>query len=294
MTRRQTWKPACIAAGLATVCALAQVRLLQMASGNLATALDYVMRAVWAQTEWPGYRSRLLAPALIRLAGGDMRAFLAVTFISLVIGGLLSWRLAGLGGLGIYHAAWAFVASPWFAPWDVLGPVLFSLFVIFVVEERPAPWFMVLFAVAIFDRQSAMWISLWMVISRRMIVPGLVCAAAGIFVMWFFQHSGHGLGLFAFNSGYGTDYAQERVLENLEAIGWLVAGILAVIVGAAIAVMRRGYVALGWTFLTLLTATVLLGIVTETRVYLDFIPLLVLAGATPQADQERTAAETQG
>ncbi len=271
---------------LAAVCALAQVKLLRMASSNLDTALTYVMRAVWAQTEWAGYRSRLLAPTLIHFLGGDMRAFLAITFISLVIGGLLSWRLAGPAGLGIYHAAFAFVANPWFAPWDIFGPVLFTLFVLFVVERRPALWFIVLFAVAIFDRQSAMFIALWMVISRKMIVPGLVCAAAGIFVMWFFQHSGAPkLGLFAFASGYGNDYAQERILENLHnIIDWLVAGILVVIVGAAVTVMRRGYTALGLTFLALLATTVLLGIVTETRVYLDFIPILVLAGGGADAD----------
>jgi len=207
-----------------------------------------------------------------------MRAFLGVTFVALVIGGLLSWRLAGFGGMGTYHAWFAFVSHPFFAPWDIFGPVFFTLFVIFVVEQRPTWWFMVLFAVAIFNLQSAMFMTIWMVLSRRMIVQGLVCVAAGIFIMWYFQHSGHpNLGLFAFNSGYGTDYAQERIFENLHNIGWVIAGIYGLIVGASVVAMQRGYVALAMTFLALLGATVVLGVVTETRVYLDFIPLLVFA-----------------
>lgn len=261
----------------ASVMALAQVRLLQMES-DLNTSLPYVMHAVLDKNDWPGYRSRLLAPYLIHFLGGDMRAFLGVTFVALVIGGLLSWRLAGFGGMGTYHAWFAFVSHPFFAPWDIFGPVFFTLFVLFVVEQRPAWWFMILFAVAIFNLQSAMFMTIWMVLSRRMIVQGLVCVAAGIFIMWFFQHSGHpNLGLFAFNSGYGTDYAQERILENLHNIGWVIAGIYGLIVGSSVLAMQRGYVALAMTFLALLGATVVLGVVTETRVYLDFIPLLVFA-----------------
>lgn len=261
---------------LSAVCALAQIRLLQ-ASG-MDTNLTFGMDVVWKQNGWPGYRSRLLGPALIHLLGGNLRAFLIVTFVALVIGGLLSWRLAGPAGLGIYHAGFALVATPWFSPWDMLDPVFFTAFVIFVVEMKPHPWFIALFAVAIFNLQSAMFIALWMILSRQMIVPGLVCMLAGTAIMWFLQHSGQPkLGLFAFNSGYGTDYAQERVLENLRNQGWLTAGISAVIVGAAIAVMQYGYMALGLTYLALLAATMLFGIVTETRVYLDFIPLLILA-----------------
>jgi hypothetical protein len=87
----------------AFVLALAQLRLLQMLP-DLGTSLPYAMHAVLDQNDWPGYRSRLLAPYLIHFLGGDMGAFLGVTFVALVIGGLLSWRLAGFGGMGTYHA----------------------------------------------------------------------------------------------------------------------------------------------------------------------------------------------
>jgi len=151
-----------------------------------------------------------------------MRAFRIVTFIALTLGGALSWYLDGAGGLGIYHAGFALVANPWFAPWDIFGSVLFTAFVVFVVERKSYRWFASLFAVAIFNHQSAMFIPLWMILSRRMVFVGVLCADVGIWLMWFLQHSGGAnLGLFAFGSGYGTDYAQERILENVRNTGWM-------------------------------------------------------------------------
>ena len=275
---------------LCMVAAFAQLHLLQMASG-LETALRFTMAAAWAGKDWSGYRSRLLGVGSIHMLGGDMRAFLIVTFASLVLGGALSWYLDGARGFGIYHAGFALVANPWFAPWDIWGPVLFTLFVIFVIERRTTWWFVALFAVAIFDRQSAMFIPLWMILSRRFVRAGVVCAAAGIAIMWFWQHSGlpH-FGFWVFGSGYGTDYGQERILENLHhLIEPLVAGIFVVVILAAVVVMREE-MTLGLTFLALLLTTSVLGILSETRVYLDFLPLLVLA-ARGTAVSRRTELE---
>jgi hypothetical protein len=96
--------------------------------------------------------------------------------------------------------------------------------------------------------------------------------------MYFLQHSGQPhLGLFVSGTGYGTDYVQLTVRGNLHEIGWLVGGIWLVIIGAVVTVIQHGYAALGLTFLALLITTLMCGILTEARVYLDFIPLLILA-----------------
>ena len=55
---------------------------------------------------------------------------------------------------GDLHAGFALVATPWFSPWDMFDPVFFTVFVIFVVEMKPAPWFIALFAIAIFNLQA--------------------------------------------------------------------------------------------------------------------------------------------
>lgn len=272
------------------VCALAQLRVLEFASG-LETNLKFGMDVAWAWNGWSGYRSRLLAPALIHLLGGNMRAFLVLTFIGLVLGGWLSWRVAGLGGLGIYHGGFALLASPWFSPWDIFDPVIFMAFVLLVAERGTVWRFVGLFAVGIFNLQSAMFITLWMVLSRKMIVAGLVCGLAGVAIMRLLQHSGapH-LGLFIIGTAYGTDYGQEHVLENIRNAGPLVVGIFALIIGAAWTIARRDadrFLALAITYVALALATLLFALTTETRVYLDFIPLWVLAAKVAESRQSR-------
>jgi len=68
-------------------------------------------------------------------------------------------------------------------------------------------------------------------------------------------------------------------------------GIFVVIIAAALSVMRDD-AALGMTFLALLAATFLFGILTETRVYLDFLPLLVLAARPKETCDTRTLRTT--
>jgi hypothetical protein len=149
--------------GILLVCvaaALLQVHLLEMASGDLSNNMG-----AWITHQgWPGYRSRVLGLWLIRLAGDDVRGFMEVTGVALTVAGLLSWRLGGAAGLGIMHALFAVWASPWFAPWDMLEPAIFIAFVVLVAEEAAWYWFAGLFAVAIFNLQSAMFIAAWMVL----------------------------------------------------------------------------------------------------------------------------------
>ncbi len=144
------------------VCALAEIRLILF-----VCILDEPVRVaqgvlVW-QPIWPVYRSRLLAPSLLRLLGDTVTAYLLLTFIALAIGGWLSWQLSGLVGLAIFHAAFALLLGPLFYPWDVLEPVLFMAFVSLVAGTRSPWWFVALFAVTIFNRQPALFMAAWMV-----------------------------------------------------------------------------------------------------------------------------------
>lgn len=269
-----------------TVCVLAallQVHLLGMASHDLGNNMG-----LWiTQQGWPGYRSRIIGVGLIRLFGGDVRAFMEVTAVALTLAGLLAWRLGGAAGLGIFHACFAVFASPWFAPWDMFEPAVFLAFVVLVVEEMPWYWFVGLFSVAIFNLQSAMFVALWMVLSGRMFMAAIACLAFGIAVMWYFQHTGTPrLGLSTFQcldghtTGISTDYAQERLVENWHKLFLLdnraPLGVIVVILFAAAKVARERLV-LGLTFVALLGATVVFGIVDECRVWIPFIPLFIEA-----------------
>lgn len=271
---------------LCLVAALLQVHLLQMACPALEQSLIDNLKTF--HTNLPVYRSRLLTITLVRILGGDLQAYLAVIFFSLLVGGLLSWRLYGGGGLAIYHVGFAFFAAPWFQPWDCLGATLFTAFVILVVEGWPVAWFMGLFAIAILDRQSAMFMALWMVLSGRMVWSGLACGAFGLLLMYYFQHTGQpnlGLNLMqgrdGFSRNWTSDYAFIVLPENLRQllvlpINWLAKGTIVVTAAAALHVMQT-QVALGLMFLALLVATLTFGSIDELRVWLPFIPLFIVA-----------------
>lgn len=118
-----------------------------------------------------------------------------------------------------------------------------------------------------------------------MFYSGLCCIAFGCAVMWYFQHTqGIGFGTFqcldGHTTGISTDYAQERLVENLHKLFVLdnraVVGVVAIVAFAAVRVMSEHF-ASGLTFLALLAATLAFGIVDEMRVYLPFCALLILA-----------------
>src|SRR5271168_5621334 len=120
---------------------------------------------------------------------------------------------------------------------------------------------------------------------NTMFYSGLFCLAFGIAVMWYFQHTqGIGFGVFqcldGHTTGISTDYAQERLVENWHKLFVLdnraVLGVIAIIGFACFRIMSE-HLALGLTFLALLGATVVFGIVDEMRVWIPFIPILILA-----------------
>lgn len=289
LSGRGLWWVACpllLCVGVAFI----QLQLLERDSG-LDTALNWVTRCAWLGQDWPGYRSRLLGIATIELLGGNVRAFLTVTFVSLFFGGTLAWYLGGAGGFGVYHAAFALVAWPWFAPWDMFRPVFFTAFVIFAVELRPWWWFVLLFALAIVDHQSAMYMGLFMVLQggltgrRALLFAGFSCLLMGFAYMWLMQHTDWRYFGFSTQSfGYHTDYADTHFSENLHHLfgeGAYVPCIYGVIMLTIATVMVRGQLALGLTFAALLASLTVVGILSETRVYLTFLPLLVLAASPP-------------
>ena len=51
---------------------------------------------------------------------------------------------------------------PWLFVWDSCGLVLFLLFVRFIVDYRPWPWFAALAVPAILNRESGLYIPVWL------------------------------------------------------------------------------------------------------------------------------------
>jgi hypothetical protein len=267
-----------IAAALATI----QMRLLQMGT-DLSKGLDWDLHQTW--NNWAGFRTRLFAPFVIHLLGGDLRAYLIFIFVGLVIGGILAYRLAGWTGMGFYHAGYALLASPWFSTWDVLSPVVFTVVVVLILEEWSWPWFMAIFIVGILNRPSADFIAVYMILSPKLRIPGIACVGIALAVHLYLEHTGSPhIGLNSIGQGlpgysYRTDYFDLRPLNGILYLSWFLVAVYFVIITSAVAVIRQGYVALGVMYLLIFaTITLLTGIVTESRIWLDFIPLIILAG----------------
>ncbi|HLI80293.1 MAG TPA: hypothetical protein VKV03_09945 [Candidatus Binataceae bacterium] len=258
--------------------------------------------------EWPLYQSRLVAPLLIRLLGNDVRAYLLLIFIALVVGGFLSWNLSGLAGLAIYHAGFAFLLCPLFYPWDSLEPVFFMAFVSMVAARRSHWWFVALYAVAIFNRQTAQFMAGWMIVDpvlrwmlgarldRKMIASGISCLIAGAAMIWILQGRA-GLNRIKIGDADVTNYFHYRLVPNLSDfdirygilrnVGFHVSPLflftmVALILSAIAFLVLRDtgrFLGLSLMYLAILVALPVFGILSETRVFLDFIPLFVVTVA---------------
>ena len=293
---------------LAILCAVAQMRLVEMLC-NIDLGVRVAEGVLAWRPEWPVYQSRLLAPFLLRLLGHDRTAYLGLIFVGLVVGGWLSWNLAGLAGLGIYHAAFAVILGWMFYPWDILDPAIFMVFVTFVAAGRSPWWFVGLYVVAILNRYTGQFIAGWMIadplcrwlmgrrLDRKMLASGVTCLIAGTVMVWEIQgRTGWGF-VKIDKAAYLGNYFQFRLGPNLRDLDFragafrqvgfhvtpfFLAAIYALILTAAGYVAyrdREKYLALGLIYFTILAAIPPFSIVGETRVYLDFISLLVLAAA---------------
>lgn len=199
------------------------------------------------------------------------------------------------------------VGRPWLYAWDFFGIFAFTLFVIFAIEERPWTWFVPLVLVAFLNRESAVFISAWMVmqgflsragsgrpftetIDWRMLAAGLITAACGLLAVHLLRETllvrEVGPELFGVTVPAGTDWFHWKLPQNLEVLWrsltpgnlfmpWLFTLLpVGAMVTAAVLAVRcfPGHTALCLSFLLLLMAVFMFGVVMESRVMLETIP----------------------
>jgi hypothetical protein len=228
------------------------------------------------------------------------------------VGGQLS---AALLALFVCHASFAFLlAPPWLYAWDYLDIVIFLVFVDFVVAGRPWPWFVALLAVGIYSRETAAFIAVWLILEaasrwyfvlrrdaanarldRTMLIAGIVClilsavAVEAVTRALFIEEIGPRIFGDAPRGEGGQIQAMHLVINfkiAANALNLLRPDVNVVIpvylcfgLAMAIGIMRtdRRYFALGLTYIAHQMATVTFGYLTETRIFVEDIPLLILA-----------------
>lgn len=243
-----------------------------------------------------------------------MIAFLALAgYQAWRIGRKVGGDQVGWFALVVLHLAFTFLfAKTWLYLWDLIGLSVFLAFVDLIIHEKPWYWFGALFVVAILNRDSGQLIALWMIlepvcrwltrrplsrqVSATMMTAGVLCIAAGQWMIDYLRTSllveEVGFGIAGGTpSGYGPDYfwnlpnnmallqhiLQADSLVNFVTIFLPLAMVMvSVFFVATIIYKERRYLALALTFAASLVSLLLFASLTETRVFIELIPLLML------------------
>ena len=316
----RNWRTCLLWTAASAFMTLAQLRLIVFVLGKLYPASINAAASVIAGT--PGFainQSRVLAPYSVAylslLLGGDFGLahviFMCVmTFIAgllfLVLASRLFGRQAGWFAFITFHMLFSTLLNEqWLFAWDHYSIIAFTLFVYFVMADKSWRWFTALFAVAIFNRESALFIALWMVlhalcigwharasdgwwrhINKGLGLAGLLCGVAGIAIIRTLRTT-----LLVHEENAAPGVVHNLLVtwpHNLSAtidaftsnfgMRLVCPGFLVITAVVAIALARRNpprFLALSLTHLALVVSIFLFGVITETRVMLELVPFVI-------------------
>lgn len=164
---------------LCVALALLEARVIRQMFGTLyRLSVDAAAGVLAGTPHWRVFQSRQLGPRLVQataLVVGDFeRAHVLCTVALLSAAAYLVYRSVlrrtgdaakGLVSLLSFSLLTVFCLSrPWLYIWDFSGALLFVVFNDLVARERRPGAFALLFAVAIFNRESALFLAAWMVV----------------------------------------------------------------------------------------------------------------------------------
>ena len=289
---------------------------------------------------WKMWQSRVLGPYFIEaLTFGSLdyvKAHILFQIITVAIAAFLCWRLgkkyggsdqSALLALTVFVMCFALLLRPpYLYSWDFIDIIVFILFIDLVLSGMSLPWFIGLFAIAIWNRESAVIIALWLILDplvrffyqrqcklqsnpldwRRMLA-GAICIATGFLTVELLNRN-----LLVETKGTADGYpidlyhlAQWRLPENIDTLKHslthfdryftiAVPAFLATVIVLGACVVRHDpqrYLALYLVELSYIASLFVLGALTETRIYLALIPFVVMAVVllSPSGGIEKTS-----
>ncbi len=165
---------------LAAAFALADLRIIiLMMPKVLLRSADVIEGVVNREPLWRVYQSRLLGPHLVRALGTATDgtpavAYALVMLLVLFLAGigvlLYSWRLRDpdrtpLASMLMYQlCVILLLPSYWLYAWDILSLLLFTAFVGMVLLRTGRLWFVLLYAIAVFNHEMAFFIAAWLIL----------------------------------------------------------------------------------------------------------------------------------
>jgi hypothetical protein len=275
---------------------------------------------------WKLFQSRVLGPYLIKaLSFGSLEyygeAYVCFQIVTVAIAAFLCWRLGReYGGsdrsaslaLMLFVMCFASLLSPpLLYSWDFIDIIVFLVFIDFVLSGRSLPWFLGLFAIAIFNRDSAIFIALWLILDplvrffyqrrRKLpkkptldwqrIIAGIICIGAALIILELLRRNllvqEEGPKIFPGSTDAGNGY-NSGLLRNIEFLKhplsdlrfWIVVPFLTIVTVLGAKLVRldpQRYLAIYLIQLSMLVALVLFALLYEMRTLLILIPFVVIS-----------------
>ena len=330
---------------LAIIFSLAQFQLvLVLYQAGVGASIQAAKGVVDGTPHWMVFQSRILGPYLLHfismISGGLGKAYFIFFLMTHAVSGYLALsfsmalfrsRFAAIGAFFAFQALFALVIAPHRSDvlaiyaWDHIGIIIFFVFSYLALSEMGWKSFLVLFVFALLNRESAFFISLWMVskpifdhASKRvsrfdfpMFWGGLASFAIGSLVIRFlreklliketmpdlFGKPEIARQSFHFTLDSNLEYLRSTVLSAGATVDFLIPVYILTVFYFSFRLARISagrYLSLAIVMAAFMASTIAFGVVYEVRVYLEFIPFIVmttflLCGLDPQG---RDIAET--
>src|SRR5262249_13411861 len=148
---------------------------------NYALSVEACLGVTTGHPIWEMWQSRVLGPYTIymikALTFGSLdyvKAHMLFQIVAVTIAAFLCWRLgrkyggndqSALLALTLFTMCFALLLSPpWLYSWDFIDIIVFILFIDLVLSGASLCWFIGLFAIAILNRDNAVFIALWLIL----------------------------------------------------------------------------------------------------------------------------------
>src|SRR5262249_6240996 len=125
---------------------------------------------------WRVYQSRVLGPYVVQALSYPLSSyetayelfnvflFAVAGYLSYFIGTRINRQAGGIVNFLLFQCLFALLIGYQLHVWDVIGVTIFYFFLIIVVLGLSWKWAVLLFVVAIFNRESAFFIALWLLV----------------------------------------------------------------------------------------------------------------------------------
>jgi hypothetical protein len=278
------------------------------------------------------WQSRVLGPYIIKvLTFGSLdyvKAHILFQIVAVAVAAFLCWRLgrkyggsdqSALLALTLFVMCFALLLSPpWLYSWDLIDIIVVILFIDLVLSGKSLRWFVGLFAIAVFNRDSAILIALWLIIDplirflyqrqHKLSVPldwhrilaGAICIGVGFLVVELLKQSLLVAAIYPediyLNRIPDNIYFLKRFVTHLTRESLFVVPVLWVMVTALWACLVRRdpqrYLGLYLIVLSYMTLLFVFSNIDETRMHLFLIPFVVASAVLLSRQSASVCPET--